>query len=115
MYKYIFLFILYPGTEQTSKEFLEVYNDHLNQPRYHRFNPVATIAPGVPYDGIWSLALGLDNAIKRVAQGNESGCEELFGDLVPLEEFNYTNEKMGCILRKSINEVQFDGLSVSVV
>ena len=66
------------------------------------------------YDLIWALALGLDSASKKIAQGNKTGCEEQYdGDLVPLEEFNYTNQKIGCILRKSISEVQFDGLSVS--
>ena len=66
------------------------------------------------YDLIWALALGLNSTSNKIAQGNETGCEEqYYGDLVPLEDFNYTNQKIGCILRKSISEVQFDGLSVS--
>ena len=65
------------------------------------------------HDGIWSLAIGLDNAVKRIAMGNDSGCEELPGDLVPLEQFDYTNEKVGCILRQGFTEVNFLGITVS--
>ena len=65
------------------------------------------------HEGIWSLAIGLDNAVKRIAVGNDSGCEELPGDLVPLEEFDYTNEKVGCILKQGFAEVNFLGITVS--
>ena len=68
---------------------------------------------GVAYDTIWSLALGLDYTAKRVTQKNDSGCENLFGDLVPLEEFNYTNQKMGCIMKSGLAELEFKGVTVS--
>ena len=41
--------------------------------------------------------------------GNDTGCENLTGELVPLEEFDYTNEKVGCILRQGFAEVNFLG------
>ena len=59
------------------------------------------------------MAIGLDNAMKRIAMGNDSGCENLPGDLVPLEEFDYTNERVGCILRQGFAEVNFLGITVS--
>ena len=59
------------------------------------------------------MALGLDRAIDKIAQNNDSGCENLVGDIVPLEEFNYTNEKLGCILQESLAETQFTGITVS--
>ena len=37
------------------------------------------------------------------------------GDLVPLEEFDYHNKKMGCLLKESMDEVFFHGVSVSHV
>ena len=70
---------------------------------------------GVAYDTIWSLALGLDRAMNRVAENNDSGCEELAGELVPLEMFNYTNQKMGCVLEQSIADLEFTGITVSYV
>ena len=36
-------------------------------------------------------------------------------DLVPLEEFDYHNNKMGCLLKESMDEVFFHGVSVSHV
>ena len=51
--------------------------------------------------------------MKRIAMGNDSGCEGLPGDLVPLEEFDYTNERVGCILRQGFAEVNFLGITVS--
>ena len=33
------------------------------------------------------MAIGLDNAMKWIAVGNDSGCEKLSGKFVPLEEF----------------------------
>ena len=39
--------------------------------------------------------------------GNDSGCEVLPGDLVSLEEFDYTNEKVGCILRQGFQKLIF--------
>ena len=68
---------------------------------------------GLVHEGIWSLAIGLDNAVKRIAMGNDSGCENLPGELVPLEKFDYTNEKVGCILRQGFAEVNFLGITVS--
>ena len=59
------------------------------------------------------MAIGLDNALKRIAVKNDSGCEESSGDLVPLEQFDYTNEKMGCLLRQGFAEVNFLGITVS--
>ena len=64
------------------------------------------------YDSIWSIAYGLDKASKKVAAGNDSGCGHLPGDLVPLEEFDYLNEKMGCVLKTSMDEVLFAGITV---
>ena len=34
---------------------------------------------------------------------------------MPLEEFDYHNKKMGCLLKESMDEVFFHGVSVSHV
>lgn len=96
----------------TPEDFLKKYQDRLNQSQYSIYKPQLGSSPSVMYDLIWALALGLNSTSNKIAQENDTGCEEqYYGDLVPLEEFNYTNQKIGCILRKSISEVQFDGLS----
>ena len=85
----------------------------LEEPRYKSQNFSRSFASGLVHDGIWSIAIGLDNAVKRIAMKNDSGCERLPGDLVPLEKFDYTNERVGCILRQGFAEVNFFGLTVS--
>ena len=62
---------------------------------------------------MWSIAIGLDIALKKITAGNESGCEHLYGELVALEMFAHANEKLGCIMRKSFDEVMFTGITVS--
>ena len=68
---------------------------------------------GVAFDTVWTIALGLHNASERVRINDTSGCDHLWGELVPLEEFSYQNKKMGCVLQRSIAEVNFTGVTVS--
>ena len=62
---------------------------------------------------MWAIAIGLDIASKKISSGNDSGCENVPGDLVPLEQFSYTNTKLGCIFKQSFNEIDFVGVTVS--
>ena len=72
---------------------------------------------GVVYDTIWILALALNKTLSMVDIGNSSvigtGCEIATGSLVPLEEFSYSNEKMGCIMQWNLQRTNFSGISVS--
>ena len=59
------------------------------------------------------MALGLHNASERVRVNDSSGCGHLPGKLVPLEKFDYLNDRMGCVLRNSFQQVSFRGITVS--
>ncbi|XP_019853928.1 PREDICTED: gamma-aminobutyric acid type B receptor subunit 2-like [Amphimedon queenslandica] len=74
-------------------------------------NLTALAISGVAFDGVWTIAIALDIASKKILSRNESGCENVPGDIVPLEQFNYTNMKLGCILRQSFSEVNFLGVT----
>ena len=66
------------------------------------------------FDDIWGFALAL-NATKSMIEANnfsESGCENVKGELVPLENFNYTNERMGCLINWNLRQTNFSGVSV---
>lgn len=76
------------------------------------YHPVSSLS-GSAYDSVWLLALGLEEAVQRIASGNDSGCESLPGSLVPLEEFDYSNKKIGCIMQECIASISFDGITVS--
>ena len=68
---------------------------------------------GLGFDAVWSIAVGLHNASEKVKINDSSGCDHLPGELVPLEEFSYRNQRMGCVLQKSIAETNIAGVTVS--
>eukprot|EP00731_Ephydatia_muelleri_P020686 Em0013g413a len=41
---------------------------------------------------------------------NGTGCENISGSLVPLEQFQYSNEKMGCLIQYNIQMTNFSGV-----
>ena len=68
------------------------------------------------YDGLWALAFALNRTMTMVNSGNINGtrCQNASGSLVPLEQFTYNNQLMGCLIQWSLQETNFSGLSVSV-
>ena len=83
-------------------------NDSERYPNLTRLESAAA-----EYDATWAMALGLHNASEKVKINDSSGCGHLPGKLVPLEQFDYANQMMGCVLRNSIAEVDFTGITVS--
>ena len=71
-------------------------------------------AGGRAYDAIWVLALALNHTMAMVRSGNINGtdCENAIGTLVPLEKFEYSNEKMGCLIQWNIQQTNISGVSV---
>ena len=65
------------------------------------------------YDAMWAMAVGLHNAAVRVANHNDSGCDEKPGQITQLEDFDYFNQKMGCIFKRAFEDIQFLGITVS--
>ena len=80
---------------------------------YQEENFTEFILSGSSYDAVWALALGLHIASEKVSKNDSSGCSHHSGNLVQLEEFDYKNDLMGCILQKSFHEVKFTGITVS--
>ncbi len=65
---------------------------------------------------MWVVAYGLDLVDKWTKNGTTiSECEAYAGELVSLHHFNYTNEKMGCYLRRGFHEVNILGITVSCI
>ena len=67
------------------------------------------------YDIMWVLAHALNNTATMVDNGNisETNCGNMHGSLVPLDEFDYENEKMACLLQWNLQQTDFSGVSVS--
>ena len=47
-----------------------------------------------------------------IKTGNDSGCKSESGSLEAWENFTYSNSKMGCILKRTLQQVKFYGVSV---
>ena len=67
------------------------------------------------HDDVWGLALALNATMAMVNDSDVTGtgCENLPGELVPLEEFTYNNSKMGCLITWNLRRLTFSGVSVS--
>ena len=98
---------------QTPEDYEKEYTQRLQEERYQALNLTEFIIAGSEFDAIWSMALGLHNASEIIRMNDSSGCDHLPGKLVPLEEFNYLNDRMGCVLRNSFQQVNFRGITVS--
>ena len=68
------------------------------------------------HDDVWGLALALNATMTMVNENNitGTGCENLPGELVPLEDFTYNNSKMGCLITWNLRRLTFSGVSVSI-
>ena len=86
----------------------------LQEERYRDLNLEEYVVAATEFDAAWAMALGLHEASVRISMNNSSGCDDIPGDLVPLEDFDYFNDRMGCVLRDSFQAVNFNGITVIV-
>ncbi len=73
------------------------------------------VLAGVMFDVVWVLAMALNETMTMINHGDisQTNCVNASGDLLPLELFNYTNEKIGCLVQWNLQRTHFDGVSVS--
>ena len=66
------------------------------------------------YDALWALALALNETMTMVddLNINGTGCETMPGALVPLDQFDYSNALMGCLIQWNLQRTNFSGVSV---
>lgn len=96
----------------TSKMFRDKLDLIFQEPKYENYSE---IVPGVVFDSVWTIAIGLDMASKKILIKNETGCEGLPGELVPLEHFQYNNMKLGCVIKQSFSELNFLGITGDII
>lgn len=82
---------------------------------YKEQNLTEVVVAGTEFDAAWAMAQGLHIASEKVTMNDSNGCNHLLGELVPLENFDYKNDKMGCVLRKSFQQVNFTGITVRLL
>ena len=88
------------------------YSRRIQEERYQDLNLMEFRVAVTEFDATWAMALGLHMASLKVSMNDSRGCEDVPGELVPLEDFTYINDKMGCVLRNSFQQVNFTGITV---
>jgi len=97
---------------QTPRQYGEMYRSRSARQGY---SPL--LLSGLAYDAVWTLALALNETQEMFLRNfnvSEIGCDGLDGGLVPLEQFNYSNGVMGCVIRWNLQQTNFTGVSVSL-
>jgi hypothetical protein len=86
----------------------------LDLPKYKGYTPLNFY--GNAYDAMWAIAFGLHTVDMWAGEKivGTSECDGMTGELITLDKFNYTNEKMGCYMRRAFQEVNFIGITVII-
>ena len=85
----------------------------MNLPQYESYTPLNFY--GNAYDAMWAIAFGLHTVDMWAREGKRADeCDSLPGELLTLNNFNYTNERMGCFMRKAFHEIHFTGITVRI-
>ena len=67
------------------------------------------------YDVLWVLALALNSTVNMMnnREINGTGCEDYPGSVdIRLEEFDYSNKMIGCLIQWNIQRTDIYGLTV---
>ena len=111
----VVLFIVSLST-QTAKDFTGNYTERLNNTEM-----MMSTLHAIAFDAVWSLALVLNYTEEMRWQNQTKGqiihgncSSNLTGNLVPLNEFNYSNAYMGCVMKHNFYKVNFTGVSVNL-
>ena len=109
---------------QTTNEFIEKYIKQLNTTTAQENNYTFSFVGPIAYDAVWSFALALNrtitmlewpNATDRIVQETGGECEDDGKDLngFRLDDFTYNHSFIGCVIRWSLEQTKFMGVSVS--
>ena len=66
------------------------------------------------FDAVWALALAMDNASRSLCSGDIGYCaNSRVTENIPLENYTFYNDRIECLLNRSLNSMEFEGVSVS--
>lgn len=100
--------------------FDELYKKRLDETAAQENNYTFSFIAPIAYDAVWSFALALNRTIttlkwpkNRIIQ--ETECEDDGKDLqgFGLADFTYNHSFVGCVIRWSLSQTKFTGVSVS--
>ncbi len=91
----------------------------INTPEAQANNYTSVFFATLAFDAVWTLALALNRTNEMVQSSTRQGIANLTGcnvpgALVPLENFTYSNQLIGCVVRWNLERTDFLGISVCV-
>lgn len=91
---------------QTVSEYQTLLEEHIQQDRLSRYSLIGQAAYG--YDSIWAMALALNRSAEILKMTSyDDGLRR------GLENFTYSDKNMSTIFFNTLEEVYFEGVSVS--
>ena len=67
------------------------------------------------FDAVWALALAMDNASRSLSSDDIGYCNNTrVTENIPLENYTFYNDRIECLLNRSLNNMEFEGVSVSM-
>ena len=67
------------------------------------------------FDATWALALAMDNASESLCSDDLGHCANTNESLhVALNCYEFFNDRIECLVNRSLNHLKFEGVSVSV-
>ena len=99
---------------QTTKKYMEIYIKKKKDEGYSD-----TIVHTLAFDAVWALAIALNRTASQLDEMDYRNsdlleCSKLQGSLnVSLDQFEYSNAQLACLLKKNMQRTLFDGVSVS--
>ena len=94
---------------QSADEFDRIYKAKLTDHPDLAYQFEATYA----FDAVWALALAMDNASRSLRTGDIGYCNNTrVTENIPLENYTFYNDRIECLLNRSLNNMEFEGVSV---
>ena len=94
---------------QSADEFDRMYRAKLTEHPDLVYQFEATNA----FDAVWALALAMDNASQSLCSGDIGYCSNTrVTENIPLENYTFYNDRIECLLNRSLNNMEFEGVSV---
>ena len=67
------------------------------------------------FDAVWALALALDNTSQSLCINDLGDCSNTrVTENIPLENYTFFNDRIECLINRSLNDMEFEGVSVRI-
>ena len=87
--------------------------NYTEQMRLQTMTEKGTLTQTDPLSDIQQTCSNVTENPEKCAIEKITNCTDLYGELVALNDFNYSNAFMGCVIKYNLHQVNFSGMAVS--